>query len=138
MQNIQTYLQRYLQNPPVLTGKKPGCCCYLSGNIWISGTNCMHQGLIKFLPGALPEYIISLSKSWICTAILELFHTCQGSMQLHWRCASGVSISGHIAVVYIPLSSIPLNRQGHSYQLLCKTFHPCSYPVGLLTRIAFS
>ena len=45
----------YLQNPLVLTAKKPGYYRYLSANIWISGSNCMHHGLIKLLPGALPK-----------------------------------------------------------------------------------
>lgn len=45
----------YLQNRLVLTAKKTGYYCYLSANIWISGSNCMHHGLIKLLPGALPK-----------------------------------------------------------------------------------
>lgn len=46
---------KYLQNPLVLTAKNAGYYCYLSANIWISGSNWMHHGLIKLLPGALPK-----------------------------------------------------------------------------------
>lgn len=43
------------ENPTSFDSEKTWLLHYLSANIWISGTYCMHHSLIKLLPGALPE-----------------------------------------------------------------------------------
>lgn len=75
-----------VQNPSVSTNKnkKADYYRYLSANIWTSVSNCMPYVLIKLLPGALPKQIISLSKSYIYTAVL--------SYSAHPKAASGGAI----------------------------------------------
>lgn len=84
-QSIQLHFQRCKTHQCQQTKtKKADYYCYLSANIWTSVSNCMPYVLIKLLPGALPKQIISLSKSYIYTAVL--------SYSAHPKAASGGAI----------------------------------------------